>query len=140
MRKTLACVGILAVAVLTTGCKPPPPVAKAAPVPPQPVKMERVKAEKGVAKQGRSLDGERGVIVTPIKALFGAKEDIAFEFSFRHQYDLYRVTGEVPKDFDDLTAKVLKPLLIKLPELPAGHKYIWDAEAEELMVERPMAE
>lgn len=140
MRKTLACVIILAAAVLAAGCKPPPAAQAKAPAPPRPVKMERVKAEKGVAKQGRSLDGERGIIVTPVKALFGAKEDIAFEMSFRHQYDIYRVTGEVPKDFDDLTEKVLKPFLIKLPELPEGHKYVWDAEAEELMVERPVAE
>lgn len=137
MRRYLL-VGSLTAAAFLSGCKPPPPVAKVPPPPPQPVQMERVKAEKGVGLKGRSLDGESGIIVSPVKALFAAKEDIAYELQFRHQYDIYRVTGEVPKDFDDLTEKVLKPFLIKLPELPPGHKYIWDAENEELMVERPV--
>lgn len=138
MRRHLLASSLIAAALLL-GCKPPPPpVAKAPPPPPQPVQMERVKAEKGVGLKGRSLDGESGMIVSPVKALFAAKEEIAYELQFRHQYDIYRVTGEVPKDFDDLTEKVLKPFLIKLPELPPGHKYIWDAENEELMVERPV--
>ncbi len=138
MRPTIHVLGILILSSLTLGCKPPPPpVAKAPPAPPQPVVMEQVKAEKGVGLKGRSLDGSSGVIVTPVKALFAAKEEIAFEFSFRHQYDIYRAANEVPKDFDDLTEKVLKPFLIELPELPPGHKYVWDAANEELMVERP---
>jgi len=137
MRRFMYTLGLLIGPALVLGCKPPPPVAKAPPAPPPPVVMEQVKAQKGVGLEGKSLEGESGVIVTPVKALFLAKQEIAFEINFRHQYQIYRVTGELPKDFDDLTEKVLKPFQIKLPKLPPGHKYIWDAANEELMVERP---
>lgn len=100
--------------------------------------VERVKAEPGVGIRGRSLDPYEGVIVTPVKAFFAARERIAFVAQFQHQYDIYKaMTGEVPKDFDDLKAKVLDPYQIKLPQLPPGHRYVWDAEKEELQVERP---
>ena len=129
---------VLAVLAALCGCKPPlPPVAKAPPPPPQPVVMEQVKAEKGVGIKGRSLDGESGIIVTPVKAYFAAKEEIAFTH-FLSQYRIYNaLTDDVPKDFDDLTEKVLKPYMLKLPLLPEGHKYAWNAETQELMVERP---
>lgn len=138
MRRILIGLLTASLGAASGGCKPPPPPqAQAAPAP-QPVKMERVKAGVGVGKKGRSLDNERGVIVTPVKALFAAKEKIAYEIQFLGQYRIYRATNDVPKDFDDLTVKVLEPFMIKLPELPAGHKYVWDAETEELQVERPV--
>jgi hypothetical protein len=100
--------------------------------------VERVKAEAGVGIRGRSLDPYEGVIVTPVKAFFATRERIAFVAQFQHQYDIYKaMTGEVPKDFDELKAKVLDPYQIKLPQLPPGHRYVWDAEKEELQVERP---
>lgn len=101
--------------------------------------MERVKAQAGVGAKGRSLDAyQGGVLVTPAKAFFQAKERIAFEAQFKHQYDLYKaMEGAVPKDYADLKAKVLDPYQIKLPILPQGHKYVWDPENEELQVERP---
>ena len=140
MHRALTCVAVATVAAAACGCKPPPPVqAKAAP-PPAPVQMERVKAGVGVGKKGRSLDGERGLIVTPVKSYFAAKEKIAYEIQFLGQYRLYRATNDPPRDFEDLRVKVLEPYLIKLPELPEGHKYVWDRENEELQVERPVME
>ncbi|MEX2026616.1 MAG: hypothetical protein WEH44_04935 [Pirellulaceae bacterium] len=138
MRPITLMPGLVALSMVASGCKPPPPpVAKAPPPPPQPVVMEQVKAEKGVGIKGRSLDGESGIIVTPVKALFGAKEEIAF-IQFLSQYRIYNaLNDDIPKDFDDLTAKVIDPYMIKLPLLPEGHKYIWNAETQELMVERP---
>ena len=128
----------LASCALLAGCKPPPPVAKQPAAPPQPVEMEQVKVGVGVGLKGRSLDGESGIIVTPVKAYFAAKEKIAYEIQFLSQYRIYNAaTDDVPKDFDDLKAKVLDPYMIKLPELPPGHKYVWNAENQELMVERP---
>lgn len=117
---------------------PPPPVA----TPELPAlgdpNVERVKAEKGVGIKGRSLDEYQGPVVTPVKAFFAAKERIVFEIQFPSQYQLYKaMDGQVPKDFDDLKTKVLDPYQIKLPPLPPGHKYVWEAAKEELMVERP---
>lgn len=104
--------------------------------PPEPG-TERVKAQAGVGAKGRSLDNEQGLLVTPVKAFFAAKERIAFEQAFYGQYRLYRATEEAPKDYDELKAKVLDPYMVKLPLLPPGHKYVWDAATEELQVERP---
>jgi len=99
---------------------------------------ERVKAQAGVGIKGRSLDEYEGVVVTPVKTYFAAKERIVFEVQFPSQYQLYKaMEDKVPKDFDDLKAKVLDPYQIKLPELPMGHRYVWDAATEQLMVERP---
>jgi len=114
----------------------PPPVQPAQPG--SEPGTERVKAQAGVGAKGRSLDAyQGGLLVTPAKAYFAAKERIAFEQAFYGQYRLYRATEDPPKDFADLKTKVLDPYQIKLPQLPQGHKYVWDAEKEELQVERP---
>jgi len=105
--------------------------------PPTNPNTERIKAQAGVGAQGRSLDQHSGLVVTPVKAFFAAKERIAFEQAFYGQYRLYRATEDPPKDFAGLKAKVLDPYQIKLPQLPPGHKYVWDAATEELQVERP---
>jgi len=114
----------------------PPPTQTSSLPPPEPG-TERVKAQAGVGAKGRSLDNEQGLLVTPVKAFFAAKERIAFEQAFYGQYRLYRATEDAPKDYDELKAKVLDPYMIKLPPLPPGHKYVWDAGSEELQVERP---
>lgn len=100
--------------------------------------LERLKAGKGVGAKGRSLDEYEGVYVTPAKAYFAAKERIVFEIQFPSQYQIYKAMSEdVPKDFADLKVKVLDAYQIKLPDLPMGHKYVWDAATEQLLVERP---
>ncbi len=114
----------------------PQPAQQSSLPPPEPG-TERVKAQAGVGAKGRSLDNEQGLLVTPVKAFFAAKERIAFEQAFYGQYRLYRATEDAPKDYDELKAKVLDPYMIKLPPLPPGHKYVWDAANEELQVERP---
>jgi hypothetical protein len=140
---------VLLLGIILAGCEPQPPAASVSNQPPPPPppgaapevpepEMERVKAEAGVGAKGRSLDQHEGLVVTPIKAYFAARERIAFVAQFQHQYDLYKaMADDVPKDFDDLTAKVLEPFQIKLPQLPPGHRYVWDAAKEELQVERP---
>jgi hypothetical protein len=108
--------------------------------PSQNTETERVKAEKGVGIKGRSLDQYEGVLVTPAKAYFAARERIFFEIEFKGNYDRWRVLADkAPQDFDELKAQFLDPMGLtgKLPKLPQGHKYVWDAAAEELQVERP---
>jgi hypothetical protein len=102
--------------------------------------LERVKAGKGVGIKGRSLDEYEGVIVTPAKAYFSAKERIFYEIEFPANYRLWRVQEDrAPKDFEELKSKFLDPmgLTAKMPKLPDGHKYVWNSETEELEVERP---
>ena len=121
-----------------TAAPPCVPPASPSSVPPPDANTERVKAQAGVGAKGRSLDEyQGGILVTPVKAFFAAKERVAFEQAFYGQYRLYRATEDPPKDYADLKAKVLDPYQIKLPPLPPGHKYVWDAATEELQVERP---
>lgn len=101
---------------------------------------EVVKAGKGVGAAGRSLDQYEGVVVTPVKAYFAARERIFFEAEFPKNYQIWEASGnETPKNFDELKANFLDPLGLtgKLPKLPMGQKYVWNPETKELGVERP---
>lgn len=110
--------------------------------PEAPVETERVKAAPGVAKQGRSLDGYtsgiQGAMTSSARALFSAKQKIAYEIQVKHQLDLYKaLNGQVPQTHEDFMRDIIKAYQVKLPELPSGHRYVFDPEKEELMVERP---
>jgi hypothetical protein len=118
---------------------PAPPSTDSAPPPAatEP-ETERIKAEKGVGLKGRSLDQYEGVLVTPAKAFFSAKERIAFEIQVPHALQLYKASeGQAPKTHDEFMEKIVQFNQIKLPILPPGHKYVYDPETEQLMVERP---
>ena len=99
---------------------------------------ERVKATKGVGKAGRSLDEHEGMVVTPVKTLFAAKERIVFEIQIPQALALfYGLEGRFPESHDEYMEKVITANQIPLPVLPEGHKYVYDVETHELMVERP---
>jgi hypothetical protein len=149
--------------VLCAGCQqktaappaPPPlmPISAPAPVAETattnaPVAEETVKAGVGVGKQGRSLDEHEGMVVTPVKSLFAAKEMIAYEIIVPQMLALFQATeGRHPKSHEEFWEKIIvannlepKPGTDnknRLPELPEGHKYFYDAEKHELMVQRP---
>lgn len=104
----------------------------------EPAETERVVAEVGVGKQGRSLDDVEGVIVTPAKTLFTAREKVVFDIQIPQALNLYKATnGRGPQSHDEFMQQVVTANQIKLPELPAGQKYVYDPQAEQLMVERP---
>jgi hypothetical protein len=116
MRLSKIVLGALILPVLAVGCKPPPPpVAKAPPAPPQPVQLEQVKA---------------------------AKEKISFEIEVPHALQLYKALspdGRGPKTHEEFMTNVIEANRIKLPLLPPEHRYVYNPETEELMVERPKA-
>jgi hypothetical protein len=100
--------------------------------------VERVKAEKGVGIKGRSLDEYEGVVVTPAKTLFTVRERVVFEIQIPGALNLFNASeGRNPESHEEFMEKIVKFNNIKLPELPPGHKYIYDPEKNELMVERP---
>ena len=120
---------------LTPPAQAPFPAAPAAEVP---ADMERVKAEKGVGIKGRSLDEHQGMLVTPAKAYFSVRERVVFEIQIPEAVKLFKATnGNGPKSHDDFMAQIIDANQIQLPELPAGQRYVYDPEKEELMVERP---
>jgi hypothetical protein len=139
------------------GCEPPPPVAQnnaaspapppppgaAAPppateTPPPPAATETVKAEQGVGIKGRSLDEYEGVVVTPVKTLFAVKENLVFTNQIPKALQLFNATeGRNPMSHEEFMEKIVQANNIRLPELPEGHRYLYDPATNELMVERP---
>jgi hypothetical protein len=94
-----------------------------------------VKAEAGVGRKGRGYGA--GMITTPIAAYFSIQERLAFD-QVTHAMDLYKATNEhAPKSHEEFMEKIIKENGIKLPQLPAGERYLYDPKTEQLMVERP---
>jgi hypothetical protein len=99
---------------------------------------ERVKAEAGVGAKGRSLDEHEGLLVTPAKAYFSARERIVFDVAVPKALQLYEATnGSPPGSHEEFMTQVIQAQGIQLPDLPSGQNYVYDPEKKELMVERP---
>lgn len=113
--------------------QPPPAVAPAAAAPPAVVQTP---AQAGVGEKGRSLEFKLGQ--TAVKAYFQAKERIVFEIQLPEAMKLYQATnGYFPKTEEDFWEQIVKANFISLPELPAGHRYVYRPENGELFVEHP---
>jgi hypothetical protein len=128
--------------MLGCGGKPAASSAPAAPQAPQPPKMERVVAEAGVGVRGQRLEQEHIVdaIAQPAKSLFRAEQRVVFDIQIPHALNLYKaLEGNGPKTHEEFMQKIVAANNIVLPELPMGHKYVYDPATEQLMVERPQA-
>ena len=121
----------------------PPAVAQASPDSPpvysseEPVRegMVREKADVGAGKKG---DYSPGIITTPLSTYWRVQERLAYETQVKHGLNLYRGQhGHFPKTMEEFQEAILKPARLQLPELPEGHRYIYDPEKGELLVERP---
>ncbi len=123
---------------------PQPPAAPTASTPEQQEdKTERVKAEVGVGKKGRRLekDGLVRLMTVPALAYFRTEQRVVFEIKIPHALNLYKALhGSAPETEEAFMKEIIKANNIELPELPAGHRYVYDPERGELMVERPAAE
>jgi hypothetical protein len=124
----------------TTPTGPSTPVGPTTPVDPTPpvANTEAVAAQVGVGKAGRSLDEYEGVVVTPVKSLFATRERLVFEVQIPQALNLFNATeGRMPKSHAEFMDKIIAANQIALPELPQNHRYMWDPQRNELMVERP---
>jgi len=148
MKKLLGLMYSVAIATSLAGCgQPAKPVAVTptggAPagvvaVPAEPVKTVLEKAGKGSGKQGRSLDQHEGIYVTPVKALFSTKEFVVYDLQVKPALDRFEAyEGYAPRSHEEFMEKIIKENMIKLPELPEGHKYVYDPKLKTLMVEKP---
>lgn len=98
--------------------------------------VDRVAAKRGVGKTGR-IEGS-GMVVTPIKAYFLTKQRTELEIKLPHAMNLYKAEhGNFPKTQEEFMRDIIELNQIKLPELPAGHRYVYEPKTGELMVERP---
>jgi len=94
------------------------------------------KAQAGVT--GKGDYGGPGIVTTPIGTYFEARERIVFEIAIPGAMRLYDAEkGYKPKTQEDFMRDIIQANMIKLPELPPGHKYVYDPKKGELMVEHP---
>ena len=112
------------------------PAPQAAPQQPPPQdNTVREKAEVGAGRKGHY---STGIITTPLSTYWRAQERITYDAQIPHAMRLYKATnGRYPKDMEEFTRAILQPARIELPELPENHRYVYDPEKGELLVEHP---
>jgi hypothetical protein len=118
---------------------PAPEVAQGATNPAGPP-VQRDVAGVGSGIKGRSLDDKNvvGVIAEPARAFFRTKERLVFEIQVPHALELYEATeGQPLATHEEFMEKIIKANSIQLPQLPPGHRYVFDPEKKQLMVEKP---
>ena len=123
---------------------PPPPQAPAAatetgavPQPQESPREDVVRKEAGVGV-GKKGHYSRGIITTPLSVYFRAQERITFNIQIPSAMKTYKaINGHYPRSMEEFTNEILKPARIDLPELPQGHRYAYDPEKGELLVEHP---
>lgn len=109
------------------------PAPGAAPLQPN---LVQEKAQAGVS--GKGDYGGPGIVTTPISTYFQVKERLVFEVAIPQAIQLYEATnGFKPKTQDDFMRDIIQANNLKLPALPAGHRYVYDPKKGELMVEHP---
>jgi len=122
--------------VAPAGQRSTPPPSQPAPKP----GTTTTKADVGVGKRGRGYDTSPIVapITVPVATFFAARERLSFQIQIPQAMQLYKAEkGAAPKTHEEFMENIIKANRIPLPDLPAGHRYIYDPAREELMVERP---
>lgn len=108
---------------------------------PQPVPTEptvvAVPAEVGVGQKGRTL-GQPGFLTTPVYVYFRSQEMVAFRIQVPQAMQLFKAAnGRAPQSHEEFWREIIEANGIRLPQLPPGHRYVYDPAREELMVEQP---
>ncbi len=94
--------------------------------------------EKAAAGAGRKGHYKQGLVTTPLSVYWRAQERIAFQVQIPHALQLYKaMNGHYPRTQEEFVKEILVPNGVKLPELPKGHRYVYDPEKGELLVEHP---
>ncbi|HEY6564802.1 MAG TPA: hypothetical protein VIY86_09920 [Pirellulaceae bacterium] len=117
-------------ATAQTDASPPPPTE-------EPEMISEV-ATVGSGKKGHGYGG--GMYTEPARAFFRTKERIAFEIQIPDAMKTYKALdrdGKGPKTHEEFMEKIIQESSIVLPNLPEGHRYRYDPETEDLLVERP---
>lgn len=120
---------------------PPPVVEPAVVAPPSvvapPPVTEKIVADTGVGAKGRDYGG--GIITEPVRQYFRAPQMVVFDIQIPHAMNLYKASNDnkAPASHDEFMTHIIQANQIKLPRLPDGEKYVYDASTEQLMVERP---
>jgi len=111
------------------------PQTGAVPLPPPAEGVVREKADVGAGRKGHYAPG---FITTPVSTFWRTQEMAAYRIQVPQALNLYKATnGHFPKTQEEFEREILQPNGIKLPELRANHRYVYDPEKGELLVERP---
>jgi hypothetical protein len=98
--------------------------------------VDVVPAKTGVGAQGRYK--ESGLVITPIKAYFRTQQRTELEMKVPHAMNLYVAEhGHFPKTPEDFQRDIIQFNQVRLPRLPPGHRYVYDAKRGQLLVEQP---
>ncbi|MCS7237520.1 MAG: hypothetical protein NZ899_04535 [Thermoguttaceae bacterium] len=115
---------------------PPPALAPAPGVSSEPP-PGYVREKAGVGATGKG-NYRPGILTTPLSVYFRAQERIIFESQIPHAMQLYHATnGRYPGSWEEFEREILIPNGIRLPTLPPGHRYHYDPQTGQLMVEKP---
>ncbi len=114
---------------------PPPPPTSTQPAQPAPG-MQQVPAGVGVGKKGHY---GQGPVVTPLEVYWRAQEAITFKVQIAEAMKLYKAMNDNhgPATHEEFMQKIIQENRIRLPQLPYGHRYLYDPKKEQLMVEKP---
>ena len=112
--------------------RPAPPSGVKSPAETKTPAGRREVAKAGVGKEGRDYKILKSLGQIPRTRQW--KQFIQLQEALKY----YKIRHErYPSSMEELEEKILKPNFIKLPELPAGDKYVFDSEKGQLMVEHP---
>ena len=90
-----------------------------------------------VGATGKGNYGGPGAVTTPISVYFQAQERLIYD-TVTYTVKLFEAEhGYKPKTEQEFMKQVIEFNQIKLPQLPPGHKYKYDPQSGELMVEHP---
>ncbi|WP_347244572.1 hypothetical protein [Thermogutta sp.] len=113
---------------------PPPPTSPQAL--PAAAQGQYVKADVGVGQKGSSL--QPGFLTTPVYVYFRSQEHMAFRIQVPQALQLFEAEhGRKPESHEEFWREIIEKNNIQLPRLPPGHRYVYDPQRGELMVEVP---
>jgi hypothetical protein len=103
--------------------------------PPPPVEMVREVARAGVSDKGKY---DAGIVTTPLTANFSIQQQLIFDAQIPKAMQLFEgINNRKPNSHQEFMSQIIVKSSIRLPSLPPGHRYVYDPELGELMVERP---
>ncbi|MDR2641651.1 MAG: hypothetical protein LBC74_02535 [Planctomycetaceae bacterium] len=100
-----------------------------------------VKAEVGAGAKGH-YGGEKHVmapLLVPLGTYWRASEMTTYNIKIPKAMQLYKANhdNKAPATHEEFMEEIIKKEMIKLPQLPAGHRYVYDPTDEQLKIAKP---
>ncbi|MDR1053295.1 MAG: hypothetical protein LBL39_03890 [Planctomycetaceae bacterium] len=123
----------------------PKEVTEAKTEPPKNVEVNKpervVNAEVGAGQKGH-YGGEKTVmapLLVPLGVYWRASEMTTYNIKIPKAMQLYKANHDnnAPATHEEFMEEIIKKEAIKLPQLPAGHRYFYDPTDEQLKIAKP---